>query len=552
MPVRYPCSCQSGRAALLALMLACSDGVVEPGSDAPPLTFTTCRNQAAIAYRGIMSGGVWQADYARVLTDTLVVNGTLRIEEGVLVCGEAGAALNVAMGGELVVQGTPARPVVFTAIDPAEPWGGIGVADWGQQFQYFTGRIAHAVVEHALNGIAGGWTIENTVIRDVQGYGLRLWQGTILHSQIERATLAGADPSIDWYHTPAGLMLPDYGRAELSDVVVRGGGAAGIVTNGRTSLHLENVIIEGNAGSGLVMRSGPGYPAGLATAGTVRVTANGGYGATIGLNAAVALLAATDGGRALLGNAKDTLIVTASQPAGEAYVSSTIPWRITYTEWPGIAHMTIAPGATVAFEDGMVNTLVAEGTAEAPITLIGPGSMWLVDPTTSSSPPSRLRHVRIDDLDLAIYEGATIEELVLRDGQVAMHQGSTTMTRVRIENAPAVAITISAGHLQISDCEITGSGGHAIHAVPLEYENQPLGTPPQITRCNIHDNAGDGVRNERGYQVNARNNWWGDPDGPLGATGDGVYGDVDYADWATSPFSLGGSPAQLATVRPRR
>ena len=66
-------------------------------------------------------------------------------------------------------------------------------------------------------------------------------------------------------------------------------------------------------------------------------------------------------------------------------------------------------------------------------------------------------------------------------------------------------------------------------------ENGNTGTPT-INNNNIEEN-GVGLQNDSSQQVNAENNWWGDPGGPGadededGVYGDTVIGDVDYDPW---------------------
>jgi hypothetical protein len=89
--------------------------------------------------------------------------------------------------------------------------------------------------------------------------------------------------------------------------------------------------------------------------------------------------------------------------------------------------------------------------------------------------------------------------------------------------------------LALSQCEISGSAGDGLVVV-----QGPL--PVSIGGCNLRDNGGVGIRNltTGGFlQVAAQGNWWGDPAGPGGPTGDGVSGDVDAASPLAAPVTLG-------------
>jgi hypothetical protein len=44
--------------------------------------------------------------------------------------------------------------------------------------------------------------------------------------------------------------------------------------------------------------------------------------------------------------------------------------------------------------------------------------------------------------------------------------------------------------------------------------------------------------------VDARDNWWGDPAGPLGPGGDGVAGNVVYEPWRSEPVPLNAQAIQ--------
>jgi hypothetical protein len=57
----------------------------------------------------------------------------------------------------------------------------------------------------------------------------------------------------------------------------------------------------------------------------------------------------------------------------------------------------------------------------------------------------------------------------------------------------------------------------------------------RINDCNIHGNAGVGLRNLAAAPVDARNNWWGDPLGPDGPDGDGIAGNIEFQPFRVQP-----------------
>jgi hypothetical protein len=95
------------------------------------------------------------------------------------------------------------------------------------------------------------------------------------------------------------------------------------------------------------------------------------------------------------------------------------------------------------------------------------------------------------------------------------------------------------GGWQLQGCEVSGSSGDGIQIL---RESGSLGPTPGIETlhgCAVFGNAGLGVNNLQpaSFTVDARGNWWGDPAGAGGPTGDGVSAGVD----ASAP--LGAPPA---------
>jgi hypothetical protein len=104
-----------------------------------------------------------------------VTNGTLMIEAGTTACFGAGVQLLIADSARLEVHGTAAAPVVLTATDPAQPWGGIR----GRRNEFAGARgghasLLHARLEYAEVGVAvHSFTLDSIVIRQIRGPAIR-------------------------------------------------------------------------------------------------------------------------------------------------------------------------------------------------------------------------------------------------------------------------------------------------------------------------------------------------------------------------------------------
>ena len=66
----------------------------------------------------------------------------------------------------------------------------------------------------------------------------------------------------------------------------------------------------------------------------------------------------------------------------------------------------------------------------------------------------------------------------------------------------------------------------------VSYEDSVV----EVHYCNFWDNVGEGVYGGGTITPNAEYCWWGDPNGPFGPSGDGVY-NTDYDPYLTSPAS---------------
>jgi parallel beta-helix repeat protein len=74
-------------------------------------------------------------------------------------------------------------------------------------------------------------------------------------------------------------------------------------------------------------------------------------------------------------------------------------------------------------------------------------------------------------------------------------------------------------------------------AIYLEDNSNPV-----VSKNNIYNNAGLGLRNESpAIQISAQNNWWGDASGPGGqgpGSGDGVSANIDFQNWRSEAANL--------------
>jgi hypothetical protein len=92
------------------------------------------------------------------------------------------------------------------------------------------------------------------------------------------------------------------------------------------------------------------------------------------------------------------------------------------------------------------------------------------------------------------------------------------------------ALTIAAANVKVAMCEITGSARDGVRV--------DVAAGVRISDCNIEGNAGVGVRNLAAEALDARDVWWGDPQGPHGPEGDGTAGNVVFLPFLTQPVNL--------------
>jgi hypothetical protein len=210
---------------------------------------------------------------------------------------------------------------------------------------------------------------------------------------------------------------------------------------------------------------------------------------------------------------------------------------------PSVSHLTMLPGAR--FSGGRVGRFTAEGTVEDPITIHGSILYG------SNAGPSRIVHGRLRNVIIRSGEAHALEmsDVLAENGYVSLDARGSRLERVFVRGVldpwpdtfdpvppfprgatPTEALRIAAADVLVSESEIAHSPSDGIRV--------EVASGVRVRDSNIRFNGGVGLRNVAAEVVDARDNWWGDPDGPLGTEGDGVHGAVDFEPYRTAPMTL--------------
>jgi len=477
--------------------------------------------------------------------------GVLTLEPGVLVCAGSGGGLWASNGGRLVANGLDTARIVLTASDPANGWWGVHL--FGSPAS--PSSLRHVRLEHTDQVTAFSThdshaaNIDSSVFRQNE-QGLFLWgSGTaIRRSRVDTVTSA-----------TAAVMLGT--GATFEKTVIRGAAGTGMEVAGASGVSLLGGRIEGSGGVGLRVTT-PGYA--FLAAQPVRVVGGASYPAEMVVSAFPKVYLGPSQQDSLLGNARDTVVVTGGVLQWYANASSTIPWRVTgdvFVQWVGILHAT--PGATLTMDPGVQivaqggGTMVARGTQAAPVRLTGNG--WYgIELRGAPSLPSYLTNVRLENvagIGVLAMEAhpVVIDSSVIRQtaagawlwskhsrisrsrvdtttGSTAVElTDSTTLESTLIRGSAARGLIVTSPTARVEGCDIRGSVAEGIDLWADGIE---------VHDCNLVDNGGAGVRAISTYTGVAENNWWGDAAGPTGPNGDGVSGAVDFTPWRTTPYVL--------------
>jgi hypothetical protein len=507
----------------------------------------------------------WDPSGAHVLRGTVRVD-TLTIQAGTHVCGEPGAVLLVR--DRLEVNGTADRPVVFTACDPAEGWGGLAVSpEWGSSG---SGRLEHVLIEYADQGIEGmNLEIVDARIRQTRGAAIR-GGARVRNATIDTACTSGLGSAV---------MAAQYTLIELENVTIRGSGGAGVSRGRRAPIVLRDVVIEGSADVGLELGGHIIHNSlrNFTVEGDLRLTDNL-YPAHLGSHDIPQLLPTLESYDRVLGNRRDTLIVGITSSSEPLTVRAVLPWRV----YDGISIPSgaalpaiIEPGATIAgATDGPWSPVrlalragtALEGVPGGPITFLD----LEISIQGDVADTTRIRHVHLERSAVltttrqgisATTSPIVLEEVRVRDGRVELTSAGSRIERLfalggvsdttatvrlagagivarnlEVRQAPGPGVALDANDILLDGCRVSEGLADGVRI--------PGGVGIRIRACNLLDNAGAGVANSGTDEVDARENWWGDPEGPFGPSGDGAIGPVEFTPWLAAPAAPPLSPAR--------
>jgi hypothetical protein len=496
--------------------------------------------------------------------------GRLTMQPGVVVCVDSGSYVS-ATGNGLAILGHDTARVLITASNPAKGWSGLLVHGTGSltmrnvRFEY-SYVSAHSVMKA---------TIDSTVFRSAS-VTMGGAPGTVLMNSVFDAgggvDVGGTGNRVVNVTVRGGGRLSVQGKeAFVRGIRVEGSGSNGAVIYGHArDVELRNVWIDGSASTGLLVQKGATFRAVTPP----RIKNGRGYPVIAPLEAIAQLYPTIASQDSVRGNWRDTIVVTGGTLRARTFwAHPALPLRVDSTIYvDSAAVLRSGYGARLAFapNTGLVaqNTgrVLLQGSAAAPTVLTGqdPASPWNgVALTGSPTAASSLTNVLIEYASRGVDAGESHSVVVDRArfrqvGSAASLGADSRIFRTRIDSTryamPALelheraiaryvriraavetAIQVNASTVQLSYCDVAGSGGHAIVV---------MSAAPVIRGCNLVGNQGLGIALSSTAPAGGgvEQNWWGDAAGPLGPNGDGVSAGLDYTPWLTSPAATSWTP----------
>jgi hypothetical protein len=533
---------------------ASADGVEDAITVVVVAPNEACAAPGTIHVGTVDNAETWTAaDAPHHLPDGLVLRALVTIQAGAVVCVGPGAKIETApvtapAETGIVAEGSAADSIVFAPRQTGAVWGGIEAFQPDQRIELSHVRIEDAAI--GLSVVNGTSQVESSHFR-------RITNTAITFSTVDARVIDTVVEDAD-----AGIR-PTYGTVTIRRTAIRDA-RFGIVGS-RGTVILDDVRIEGADGTAIALGDEVS-PSVLHEASDVIIT--GGNGRPFAGNAAAAALLADPAlGNDITGNANDTILISRYNEAdGDVVVRAGTPWRAPDgLSLAGSGSLHLEPGAVLVVHPGTFGLslgvpLVARGTADAPVTLIATGSApdsrraFLGGPTAS---PNVIEHATIQGMILSsdsaalhvdasrFVDGGGLELRVpdshvrtttfddaADSAAIVLAASDVTVHDVVIRSALGHGIRVDSAGAAVSDCGVTGSAGDGILV--------RTATGVTIHDCDLEANGGGGVRNVDSATLDARFNWWGDPAGPTGPTGDGVAGPVQFVPFRLAPVATAG------------
>jgi hypothetical protein len=484
--------------------------------------------------------------------------GVLTLQPGVLVCFGAGAALGALGGGRIVANGLDTARIVLTAADADSGWWGVhmaGAPASGSSLRNV--RLEHTRTVYSLStNDSHAAALDSVVFRQIE-HGLHLWgSGTsIRRSRLDTVTSA----------TVPAVALGT--STTFEKTVIRRAAGIGLDVVGTSGVSLLGGRIEGSGGVGMRVTT-PGYA--FTAAQPVRIMGGASYPAEMVVSAFPKLYLGPSAQDSLLGNARDTVVITGGNLQWYANATSRIPWRVTadiFVQWVGILHATagatlkMAPGVRIVARGG--GTVVARGTAAAPVLLTGTAGAGWHGISLEGEPalPSYLTNVRIEHVEGETWVTATavlafdqhavaIDSAVFRQngGAVSLFSQGSRLSRSRVDTTLTMTAVELYADAILESTLIRGSAsdGVGIHSSTVQVRSCEIRdsrwwgivvwVAAPVHNCNVLGSPW-GLVNVSGDSIDATDNWWGDAGGP-GVVGNSTSGPVTYTPWRTTPYVL--------------
>jgi hypothetical protein len=288
--------------------------------------------------------------------------GVLTIEAGARICFATAASLEAANGGRRVANGLDTARILLTALDADSGWGGVHLRGSPAS----ASSLKNAVIEYTRGAYAlstldyHAATVDSATLRQNER-GVYLWgrNSRLSRSRVDTVT-SSAYPAVS-----LGSVVT------FEQNAVRGAAGVGVAVLGSNGIALLGGRIEGSGGTGLKVTT---TGAGFSSTQPVRVVGGAGYPAELVVSAFPRIYASVAQQDSLLGNARDTVVITGGILQQWAYPAPALPWRVTgniTVQYYGI--LIPMPGAVLAFDPNiwlkadLGGRIVARGTAAAPV-----------------------------------------------------------------------------------------------------------------------------------------------------------------------------------------